>query len=288
MAMKVDPSNAGALRSWDGDDGAYWTEHDEIFDRSVAAYDAALMAELRPTDRVLDVGCGTGSITRAAARRCVSAVGVDLSSAMLALAERRASAEGLGNVRFVHGDAQVHGFAPASVDIAVSRNGVMFFGDPVAAFRNIGRAVGPAGRIAVLAWQPLAANEWMTELMRTLNGGAPAGDTPAAAAGPGPFSFGDPARVRSVLTEAGFSGIAVTGLREPIWFGPDASRAYRFFSGFGPVRTALAGADPGVAGRLRTLLESRHGPGGVRFGSAMWLITASGPDLGTLRTDSGA
>jgi SAM-dependent methyltransferase len=270
--MKVDPSNADALRSWDGDDGAYWTEHDEIFTRSVAGYDAALLAELRPTDRVLDVGCGTGSVTRAAARRSGSAVGVDLSSAMLALAERRASAEGLDNVRFVHGDAQVHGFAPASFDVAVSRNGVMFFGDPVAAFENIGRALGPAGRIAVLVWQPLAANEWMTELMRALNGSA-SGGMPAAA-GPGPFSFSDPARVRSVLTDAGFTAITVTGLSEPMWFGPDAGRAYRFFAGFGPVRGALAGADPGVAGRLRELLESRESPDGVRLGSAMWLITA--------------
>jgi SAM-dependent methyltransferase len=273
--MRVDPSNVDAQRSWDGDDGAYWAEHDEIFDRSVAGYDAALLAHLRPADRVLDVGCGTGSITRAAARRARCAVGVDLSSAMLALAGRRAAAEDLRTVRFLHGDAQVHDFAPESFDVAVSRNGVMFFGDPVAAFANIARALRPGGRLAMLVWQPLAANEWMTELMRTLNGSAPAGG-----AQQGPFSFGDPARVRAVLADAGFTGITVTGLAEPIWFGPDASRAYRFFAGLGPVRAALAGADPGVAGRLRALLASRAGPDGVRFGSAMWLVTAQTADPG--------
>jgi ubiquinone/menaquinone biosynthesis C-methylase UbiE len=272
--MRVDPSNADALRSWDGDDGAYWTEHDEIFDRSVAGYDAALLAQLRPADRVLDVGCGTGSITRAAARRvgpAGGAVGIDLSSAMLALAERRAAAEGLGTVRFVHGDAQAHDFTPASFDTAVSRNGVMFFGDPVAAFANIARALRPGGRLAVLVWQPLAANEWMTSLMRTVNGSVPH----AGATRTGPFSFGDPARVRAVLADAGFTGITVTGLAESIWFGPDAGRAYRFFAGLGPVRAALAGADPGVAERLRELVASRAGPDGVRFGSAMWLVTAT-------------
>jgi hypothetical protein len=46
------------------------------------------------------------------------------------------------------------------------------------------------------------------------------------------------------------------------------------------VRAALAGADPGVAGRLRALLASRAGPAGVRFGSAMWLVTAQTADPG--------
>ena len=274
--MRVDPSNAEALRGWDGEGGAYWVEHDEIFDGSVARYDPALLAAIGPADRVLDVGCGTGSITRAAARRAGCAVGIDLSSAMLGRAVRRAVAEGLENVRFVQGDAQVHEFAPGSFDLAVSRTGVMFFGDPVAAFANIGRALRPGGRLAALVWQPLAANEWMTALMGTLNGTGPVAERAAIPApdGPGPFSLGDPARIRSVLGSAGFAGIEVTGLREPISFGPDAERAYRFFAGLGPVRAALDGPDPGVAIRLRALVDAHTGPDGVRFGSAMWLITA--------------
>jgi SAM-dependent methyltransferase len=99
--MKVDPSNADALHSWDGDDGARWVEYDDIFDGCLARYDNALLDAVGPADRVLDVGCGTGSITRAAARRATSADGIDLSSQMLALAEHRAKVEGLDNVRFV-------------------------------------------------------------------------------------------------------------------------------------------------------------------------------------------
>src|SRR4051794_38608939 len=131
--MRVDPSNAEALRSWDGDDGARWTEYDDIFDGCLARYDNALLDAVRPADRVLDVGCGTGSITRAAARRATSAEGIDLSTQMLALARHRAKAEGLDNVRFIHGDAQIHEFGPRSFDVGVSRAGLMFFGDPVAA-----------------------------------------------------------------------------------------------------------------------------------------------------------
>ena len=306
--MRVHPANAEALRSWDGEGGAFWVEHDEIFDSSVARYDPALLAALGPADRVLDVGCGTGSITRAAARRARCAVGIDLSSAMLGLAVRRAAVEGLENVRFVHGDAQIHEFAPGSFDIAVSRTGVMFFGDPVAAFANIGRALRAGGRLAALVWQPLAVNEWMAALMGTLNGAAPrpaagplAGDGAAgrvagpagrgAVAGPladgaaarspeappGPFSLGDPAHIRSVLSAAGFAGIDVTGVCEPISFGPDPERAYRFFAGLGPVRAALDGPDPSVAARLRALVDAHTGPEGVQFGSAMWLITAHRP-----------
>jgi hypothetical protein len=80
-----------------------------------------------------------------------------------------------------------------------------------------------------------------------------------------------------VLGSAGFTQIAVTGLREPVSFGLDPERAYRFFAGLGPVRAALDGPDPGVAARLRALVDAHTGPDGVRFGSAMWLITARRP-----------
>jgi len=262
--MKVDPSNADALHSWDGDDGDRWVEYDDIFDGCLARYDNALLDAVRPADRVLDVGCGTGSITRAAARRATSADGIDLSSQMLALAEHRAKVEGLDNVRFVHGDAQVYDFEPESLDVVVSRAGVMFFGDPVAAFTNLRRALRPGGRLAALVWQPLAENEWMAALMRTING--------PTEIRTGAYSLADPVEVERVLGAAGFTGATVTGIREPVSFGPDPVRAYDFFAGLGPVRAALAGPDTGTERRLRALLDAHTTTDGVQFGAAMWLV----------------
>ena len=96
-AVPVDASNIEQLRAWDGDEGEYWAENAEHFDRSVAAYHERLLeaAAIGDHDRVLDVGCGTGQTTRDAARAASagSAFGVDLSSRMLEYAGRRAAEE---------------------------------------------------------------------------------------------------------------------------------------------------------------------------------------------------
>src|SRR5215207_4897821 len=108
-SLPVDASNAGQLRAWDGDEGAYWAAHADYFDRGLARHHQRLMAAaaIGAAERVLDVGCGTGQTTRDAARvaRVGSALGVDLSAAMLAVARRRATEEGVTNIRFEQADA---------------------------------------------------------------------------------------------------------------------------------------------------------------------------------------
>ena len=80
--VRVDPANREQLRAWDGDEGAYWAEHADYFDRSVVAYHQRLLdaASIADTERVLDVGCGSGQTTRDAARAAAGgeALGVDL------------------------------------------------------------------------------------------------------------------------------------------------------------------------------------------------------------------
>ncbi|MFE3360621.1 class I SAM-dependent methyltransferase, partial [Streptomyces californicus] len=115
-------------------------------------------------DRVLDIGCGAGGTTREAARDAVegAVLGVDVSEVMVEQARRTSVEEGLGNVGFEVADAQGHPFAAGAFDLCISRFGVMFFVDPVAAFRNIGRALRPGGRLVVMVWQGSEHNEWVT------------------------------------------------------------------------------------------------------------------------------
>jgi ubiquinone/menaquinone biosynthesis C-methylase UbiE len=105
----------------------------------------------------MDIGCGCGFSSRQAARLAASAtvLGVDLSGPMIDHARRRSIDEGLTNTEFLQADAQVYPFAPRSFDVAISRFGAMFFGDPVAAFTNVAAALRPGGRLALLAWQDL-------------------------------------------------------------------------------------------------------------------------------------
>src|SRR5207249_2793421 len=109
-------------------------------------------AALGAPDRVLDIGCGCGSTTVLAAARAAHAVGVDISAAMLEFARVRARDMRVSNVRFEQADAQTHPFGAASFDVAMSRFGIMFFDDPVAAFANIGRALAPRGRMVFVSW----------------------------------------------------------------------------------------------------------------------------------------
>jgi ubiquinone/menaquinone biosynthesis C-methylase UbiE len=92
------------------------------------------------------------------------AVGVDLSARMIELARGRAAGQDIGNVSFEQADAQICPFAAGSFDVVISRTGTMFFGDPAAAFANIGRALRPGGRLVMLVWQGPGPNEWISEL----------------------------------------------------------------------------------------------------------------------------
>jgi SAM-dependent methyltransferase len=278
-AVPVHSSNAEQLRAWDGDEGAYWAGHADYFDRSVAAYHKTLLASaaITSTDWVLDIGCGTGQTTRDAARAAVggSALGVDLSARMLDHARRRAAEEGVTNASFQQVDAQIHRFSPERFDVAISRTGAMFFGDHTAAFTNIGRATVPGGRLVLVVWQPLAANAWIREISGALAAGRDRPTPPPDA--PGPFSLSDPARMRTILTVAGFADIEVEGTEAGLWFGSDAEDAHRFVLGLmGWMLEGLGDAGRGRAvDALRATLAAHETSDGVVFGSAAWTIRAT-------------
>lgn len=267
----ADPANAEQTRSWDGTEGAYWARHAERFDATVARYHEPFLdaAALGADEHVLDIGCGTGQTTRDAARRAGEVLGVDLSKRMIDLARRLAADEGVPNARFVVADAQVYPFPPA--DVAISRTGAMFFGDPVAAFANIGRALRPGSRLVLLTWQAPERNEWLPAFATALTGGRP-----PAAAGPGPFSLADPARVQGLLAAAGFVDVRLEPRHEPMWFGPDPDDAHDFVLGL--LGWMLDGRDASARARaeaaLRTSVQEHHGPAGVQYDSAAWIVTA--------------
>jgi SAM-dependent methyltransferase len=272
----VDPSNEAMRDAWDGDTGAFWADNADRFDAGLSGYHEPLLdaAALTPTDVVLDVGCGAGRLTRDAARQGHSALGVDLSSRLLDLARRRAEAEGLANVAFRQADAAVHPFGDAAFDVLLSRQGVMFFGDPPAAFAHLARAVRPGGRLALLTWQGLEHQEWMRRFRGVLDAERNLPDPPSD--GPGPFGLSDPDRVRALLEGAGFADVTLDDLRRPMPFGADPDDALGHVAGLqsGLLQDLDEPTRRRVLADLRDDLAAHDTGHGVEYASATWLVRA--------------
>jgi SAM-dependent methyltransferase len=251
------------------------------YDFELRAYNERLRAAaaISPGQHVLDLGCGAGESSRDAARAAAPGhvLGIDISAPLLERARERVAAEGVDNLTFVHGDAQVHPFTPGHYDIAISRFGVMFFSDPVAAFGNVARTLRSQGRLVALAWQPHSDNEWAVEIDSALHGPA---RPPTPANTDEAFSLGDRAATARILDRAGFRGIEFTDVNEPVFYGRDGDAAFEFVRRFKSTQVALASFSAADAERalerLRDTLEQHRTPhDGIVFDSRAWLITAA-------------
>jgi SAM-dependent methyltransferase len=205
-------ANQEQARHWNSDEASHWVTHQADHDRMLAPFTDMLLgaAVLSPGDRVADVGCGCGATTRAAAQAVAPGpvLGFDLSAAMLARARADARAAGLANAAFEQADAQIYPFGDASFDAVISRFGIMFFDDPVAAFANLRRATRPGGRLAFVCWQDFTANQWLLVPGAALAQHVTLPDlAPPGAAGM--LALADPSRVRAVLSGAGWRDIAI-------------------------------------------------------------------------------
>jgi SAM-dependent methyltransferase len=279
-------ANADEAERWDsGEQGAHWAANQARYDRMLEPFTAMILrsAALQPGSRVLDVGCGCGATTLAAARLVAPAetVGIDLSGPMLARARAGAAEAGV-NAVFQQGDAQVHPFGPAGFDAVISRFGVMFFADPEAAFANIRAATRPGGRLSFVCWQPRSANQWLLVPAAALAEHVPPVDT-ASDGGPGMFAFADPDRLRQVLTASGWREVQATAEHAQTLVGGGGSidDAVEFIQTGSMGRTMLAGADEATIDRalasLRAALAPHADADGVRLGAAVWLAQAVAP-----------
>ena len=262
-----------------------WVRNERIFDAAFAPFTAAILgaADLGSARRVLDIGCGTGTLLDAAVAAGADAVGVDISPAMVEAARRR-----VPTATVIVADAQTDDLLAAApgepFDRVVSRFGVMFFADPEAAFANIRSATAPGGRLAFVCWREgettcsrsasvRSRRAWPNRPLRPLPGA------------PGPMGLANADRIREVLTVAGWSDVTIE---------PSDGLCDYSIDGSDGVEERLAIALSGTVGRaVRAELEPRLGPdgwqavldearaelraelvdGAVRFVGHTWLVT---------------
>jgi SAM-dependent methyltransferase len=271
---------------WNGVDGQYWAREQDKLDQMLAPVLTALLEFAEPAEgsTVLDIGCGCGVTTVELARMVGprgKVVGLDVSEPMLEVAKARLAA--FPQAECWLGDAMEVPVAGLEAELLVSRFGVMFFGDPVAAFRNLRTGLKTGGRVRFACWQAMAVNPWMQVPLEAVYRYVPR--LPAAGPeDPGPYSFGDPARVTRILTAAGFSAPRFKGLDIQIDLaaggapGGFLEDAVEQVSHLGPPKRALLDQPVELrekaVGAIREALGAYVSADGVRLPGAIWLVEA--------------
>jgi SAM-dependent methyltransferase len=265
-------ANEAERRRWNDERWASaWPNRERLTDQVTPFLLEALA--LQQGEAVLDVGCGGGMTSLAAARLVGTGgavVGADLSRPILALARRRAADAVAANVSFVQADIQVDRVGNGLFDVVMSQLGVMFFDNPIAAFANICDHLRPGGRLGFACWQPSARNPWFSgPVLARFVPAAP--DPPEGTSATGPFTLGEPERVVSILGTAGFTGISRAG-HEVISVAPDDAV-------FDDAQMRMMGIPDSVVDEARHavalhLSQFRQAGGLCRFPLAFWIFTA--------------
>jgi SAM-dependent methyltransferase len=279
--MSAPSPNAAQIAYWNGPIGEVWAKAQEKRDRDHAGITAPLLALAAPApgENILDIGCGSGTTTLMLVKLAGLSgrvTGIDLSRPMLTLARQRAVAAA-SKAEFFEGDASDYPFEKHDFDLAFSQLGVMFFADPVIAFRNFRRALKRQGRIVFACWRAQAEHQWAGIPESAAKPLLPS-SAPSDPDAPGRFSLRHPDRIKQVLSGAGFCRIEISKQDARTFAGATADEAAASLIESGPLLRTLAGADDATRQRVRDALvqrlEREISPDGVWLNSAAWLVRA--------------
>lgn len=264
---------------WNGSAGRAWIDAQAVLDQVFKPFETLLVeAAVEGSYRhVVDVGCGTGGTTVAIARQLGErgdCLGIDISAPMIAAARARAERDNVP-ARFACANAQVYAFEPASVDLIVSRFGVMFFDDPIAAFANLRRAAADGAELRCIAWRGAADNPFMTTAERAAAPLLP--NLPVRKADEaGQFAFANRQRVAAIVERSGWSDVEIRALDVPCAL--PARELLTYITRLGPVGLLLQEADEQTRARVidavRPAFQQWVQDDEVRFTAACWLVRA--------------
>lgn len=282
--------NTDQIEFWNGRVGETWARYQDRLDRAFSPLTDVLAEMTHPHsgERIVDIGCGCGDLALTLAVRIGRAghvLGIDISRPMLAVAQVRGVAltGEHAPIEWREADASLYAFS-GDYDLLLSRLGVMFFAEPVAALRNLGTALKPGGRFAFLCWREFEHNPWVAFPSSQIRDLAPpqAADPHA----PGPFAFADKNRVGDMLRQAGFDEISAVAIETTVLLGSatgtDAQtraveNALDLSLRTGPVGAVMREADDALKQEVRRRLSAAFASlvkdGEVRLPGSLWLYS---------------
>jgi len=207
------------------------------------------VAAIKPGDRVLDVACGTGVLTRLLANKIGSAgqvVGFDLNAGMLARA--RASGETAAAIEWRLGNATDMPFADAAFDCVICQHGLQFIPNKAAAVSEMHRVLADRGRTVISVWRSIEHCPWQAAIADAVErnvGREQAAQIRSA------FSFGDADQLQQIIVAAGFRGVEIRIERETIRHASMAEYVPGYISAT-PVAAAVAGLDKEAQEKITT------------------------------------
>jgi SAM-dependent methyltransferase len=288
---QVAASNEEAIEAWNGVLFDRFVRFRHIVTTGLSAHglQGLRLHPPRPGDRALDVGCGFGDTTLRLAELVGpqgEAVGVDAAERFIDVARREAAEEGIANARFLVADVQARELDDG-FDYAFSRCGTMFFANPVAALRNVRRALAPGGRLCMVVWRRKLDNDWLHRAERVVERFLTRPETTdEPTCGPGPFSMADADATTDVLVGAGFEDISLHRCDIEITIGADVDEAVEFVMALGPAGELIRVSGIQAEGRRGDIVASLHEalaelrvPNGttVRAPASSWIVGGRSP-----------
>ena len=204
-------ANEEQFEFWNEGIGQWWVEEDDSMNErlSILTKELFLRLNINRGDKILDIGCGGGQTSFEASEIVGEngyVVGADISKILLDLAKSKYA--NTKNLEFKLCDVQNYEFRENSFNKVISRFGVMFFENPIEAFKNIYNAIQEGGSLNFVCWTNVMENEFFTDptniIIRHLNK-----DFPEITRSPGPLAFSEEKYINEILSNSGFKNIKV-------------------------------------------------------------------------------
>lgn len=269
---------------WTGEVGDRWLAHAKTFESMISPAGQALLdfAAFGVGEKVVDIGCGCGATSLEIADAVGTSgtvLGFDIAPQLIREAKKRAELKRAENISFAVGDAETDAIEGQPYDRLISRFGVMFFRDSVAAFSNMRSWLSPGGKLDFACWAGPEENPWMGVIGQIV--GQHIEMPEADPDGPGPFRFADKELVRDILDKAGYSNIEVTGWQgESLLggYGATPESAVDFILDGLDMKKAILAQNPDALEMIKSELIDAIRPfyrdNAVRMGAGIWLVSA--------------